>query len=445
MLKQTKTISEINERLKKGEAVVMTAMEFKKEVRSGYRFKVSDVDVVTTATRGTMSGTSAMLVLPLPEAGRCRKIEKIWLNGVPCFTGINFIQDSGMVDIVVYGTAESCDYEGHYGGGHLLRDLAEGREIIVEAVSSEGDRINTSFRFNQLSFARMYSFRNAFQNYHAFANIKNHRSYRENPHSIFTCRPLPVLGGLSFAGCGEMNPIENDPHSRVLRAGMKILVNKAPGVVIGYGTRSSPHRKNLSIAADMFSMDPEFMGGFKTSSGLEIVNSIAVPVPVLNKAVLNDLSRALDENIPLFISDIGDRTPLGSVTYADVWSGARLEVEFDPDRCIYCSFKCQAEYYCPMQAISWQDKKIDKRLCFGCGACTANCPGGAFMGKGDTPQGHVGQVSAFDACIPIIFRQSNRHRAEILAEYLKEIMFKGEFLLSCSDMELRHWNQPVNK
>ena len=440
MARQEKTISEINEKLKKGEAVIMTAMEFKKEVRSGYKFKVSDVDVVTTATRAIMSGTSAVVVVPVAEEGVFKRAEKMLLNGVPCFPGSNLEEGSGLVDTIIYGTEESVDYEGRYGGGHLLRDIVEGKEIEVECLTSEGKTINTSFTLDQLRFARIYSFRNGFQNYYAFANIKNHKSYRENPLSIFACRPLPVLGGLGMSGSGELNPLDNDPHGRILRAGMKIMVNKVPGVVIGYGTRSKPGMRALSIAADMFGMDPEFMGGFKTSYGVEVTNGIAVPFPILNQDILDDLSKCLDENIPLWIADIGDRIPIVDVRYADVWSGAKLEVEFDPDRCIYCSFQCPAEYYCPMGAISWKDKKIDESLCFGCGACTANCLGGAFMGKGDVPRGRIGQVHAFDTDIPVIFRQSNRNRSQILAEYLKEVMEKGEFLLNDSDMELKLWN-----
>ncbi len=440
MRTQTKTISEINEKLLRGEAVVMTAMEFKKEVRSGRKFRVSDVDVVTTATRGLMSGTSAMVVVPVAGKGVFGQADKIWLNGVPCLPGISPAGDSGVVDAVIYGTAESVDNEGRYGGGHLMRDIVERREICAEILTDEGKAITTFFTLDDLPFARMYSFRNAFQNYYSFANIKNHASYRENMRSIFSCRPLPVMRGLSCAGSGELNPLENDPYSRVMRAGMKVLVNKAPGVVVGYGTRSSPKMRNLSLAADMFGMDPEFMGGFITSGGVEVINSVAVPFPVLNREILDDLSRCLDENIPLHLADIGDRLHIADVTYADVWSGAKLEIEFERDRCICCSFKCAAEYYCPMQAISWRDGTIDEKLCFGCGACTANCPGGAFKGKGDVPRGCVGRIRALDTDIPIIFRQSNRHRAHLLAEYLKEIMERGEFLMNDSDLEMKHWN-----
>jgi putative methanogenesis marker 16 metalloprotein len=435
-----KTIGEINDRLKKGEAVVMTAMEFKKEVRGGYKFKVSDVDVVTTATRAVMSGTSAMLVIPIAEDGAFRRAERIWLNGVPSLTGSHPVEGSGKVDTMVYGTAESRDHPGRYGGGHLMRDLVEGKEIEVECLTSEGKTIFTSFTKRDLDFARLYSFRNDYQNYMAFANIKNHKSYRTNPSSIFTCRPLPLLKGIVASGSGELNPLENDPHGRIIRAGMKIMINKAPGTLIGYGTRSTPAMRALSVAADIFAMDPEFMGGFKTSFGVEVTTGIAVPFPVLGQEILDDLSNCLDENIPLKLADIGDRIPLMDLSYADIWEGARLEVEFDAERCIYCSFQCPAEYYCPMGAISWKDKRIDQSLCVACGACTANCMGGAFMGKGDVPKGRIGEVRAFGTEIPVIFRQSNRHRAQLLAEHLKEVMEKGEFMLNDSSLELRLWN-----
>lgn len=437
---QTKTIFEINDKLQRGVAMVMTAMEFKKEVRNGYKFNVSDVDVVTTATRGLMSGTSAMLMVPVARRGIFRQAVKIWLNGVPCQPGMDPSGGSGTVQTAVYGTTESVDFEGRYGGGHLLRDIVERKQIYVEVLTDEGKTLTSHFTIDDLTFARMYSFRNAFQNYYSFANVKNQASYRENMRSIFSCRPLPRLGGLTCAGSGELNPLENDPDSRIMRAGMKILVNKTPGVVIGYGTRSTPKMRNLSLAADMFGMDPEFMGGFNTSGGVEIINSIAVPFPVLNREILGDLSRCLDENIPLRIADIGDRLPVATGTYADLWSGAKLEIEFDRNRCIYCSFKCPAEYYCPMQAISWMNKTIDEKLCFGCGACTANCPGGAFMGKGDGPRGCIGKIYVLDKEIPIIFRLSNKHRAQLMAEHLKEIMLRGEFLLNDSDLKLEHWH-----
>lgn len=440
MAEEKKTVAEINEKLKSGQAVVMTAMEFKKEVRSGYKFKVSDVDVVTTGTRGVMSGTSAMLAIPLADRGDFKRAKQMWLNGVPCILSSHPEEESGVVDAVIYGTAESRDHHGHYGGGNLLRDLVEGKDVEVECLTTEGKTIATTVTLDQLKFARLYNFRNCFQNYMAFGNFKNQRQYRENPTSIFSCRPVPLMRGLTMSGSGELNPVENDPHGRVIKSGTKILLNGAAGVIVGNGTRSTPAKKCLCVSGDMSGMDPQYMGGFRTSFGVEVTNGLAIPFPITDQDVLDGLATCLDETIPLQIADLGDRIGISSITYADVWKGAPLEVEFDAERCICCSFQCPAEYYCPMGAISWKDKLIDESLCVACGACTANCLGGAFKGKGDVPKGCMGWVHAFDRDIPIIFRQSNRYRSEKLAAHLKDLMLKGEFLLADSDFDLKFWN-----
>ncbi len=438
---RTKTIREINERLRSGNAVVMSAMEFKSEVRSGYRFKVSDVDVVTTATRAVMSGTSALLTVPIEGKDEDESARELFLNGVPCHVGLKPADSSGLVDAVVHGTDESRDHFGRYGGGHLLRDLVENKTIDVECTTDCGRVLYSVLTLADLRFARLYSFRNDYQNYMAFTNAKNRESYRSYPQSIFSCRPMPKLKGLSASGSGELNPLENDPRGRIFRAGTKILVNKVPGVVIGYGTRSSAKTRNLSVAADLSGMDPEFMGGFKTGFGVEVTNSIAVPFPVLDQGVLDDLSECLDENIRLPVADLSDRVPLADLTYADIWEGAKLEVDFDPSRCIFCSCQCPAEYYCPMGAISWKDKRIDQSLCFACGACASNCPGGAFHGIGDRPRGRIGDVHVLDETVPVVFRQSNRYRSELLADHLKELLRAGEFLLSDSQLELTTWSR----
>ena len=53
-----KSISYINNRIKHGEAVVFTEMEFMGEIKKGYKLKPSDIDVVTTSCQATTSGTS---------------------------------------------------------------------------------------------------------------------------------------------------------------------------------------------------------------------------------------------------------------------------------------------------------------------------------------------------------------------------------------------------
>lgn len=425
-----RSIAEINERLARGEAVVMTAMEFKNEVRNGHRFKLGDVDVVTTATRAVMSGTSAFFGIPVDSGMPARKV---WMNGVPCQVAG---QGDGQMDVMLQGTAESRDFPAGYGGGHLLRDLVSGKPVEIEWESSDGCSHYRSASLEDLPFARIYSFRNAYQNYASFTNAKNRRSYRDHPNTIFANRPMPWMKAITVSGSGELNPLQNDHRARVIHPGTRILMNKAEGIVIGGGTRSASH-PNLSVAADLRGMDPEFMGGFKTRHGMEITNSVAIPIPVVDEEILRDLSECLDENIPLEIADLADRVPFTEATYADVWEGAALWVDFTADRCIVCSFQCPAEYFCPMGAISWREKRIDQSLCVACGACTSNCPGGAFSGRDRPPQGRVGEVPVLGRALPITYRLSNRRRVIELATYLKDRLLERSFFLADSGLPLK--------
>jgi Uncharacterized conserved protein len=60
-----KTTQEINNRIRSGEATIIPADEFKKRIRDGETFTVEDVDVVTCGTFGVMSGTYAVLTVPV--------------------------------------------------------------------------------------------------------------------------------------------------------------------------------------------------------------------------------------------------------------------------------------------------------------------------------------------------------------------------------------------
>ena len=439
-MKKDLTIREINEKLKKGDAVVMTAADFKEEVRRGHKFEVGEVDVVTCATRGIMSGSAAMFVVPVTGPGIFARAEKIWLNGIPGMPGPAPNERLGVVDVLIHGTGHSKYNPMGYGGGHLFRDLIEGKEIHAEVESVDGRFFESHFTLKDLDFARFYTFRNTFMNYSAFANFKDMASYLHNPRSIFAPRFIPRGKGVSFSGSGGLNPLENDKKFRTLRAGMKVLLNKAPAVVVGCGTRSKPEKANLSIVGDMFPMDPEFLGGFKTSYGPEISNTVAIPIPLLDPEIIDGIAEALDEKVPVPVADYGDRVPLEFKRYADLWSpdgeAAGLEIEFDPERCISCSFNCPAEHYCPMGAISWRKKEIDQDLCFACGACTLNCLGAAFKEKGREYRGGLGYLHAQGFDLPIIFRQSDRRRGILAAVYLKELMEKGEFLLADTDLPI---------
>lgn len=415
---RTRTIAEINARLRRGEAIVLTAQEVKETARRGGPLDVEDVDVVTTGTRGPMSGTAAAFTLPgAPAAGPATRV---WLNGVPAFPVPEGGADpSGGLDLVVYGTAESRWEPRRHGGGHLFREFVEGRPLTLEIADDRSALARRTLTRADFSFARLYSARNAFRNYMAFGNFKGGPALP----TIFGFRPLGAGMGATVVGSGELSPLQNDPGLRVIRQGTRVLVNGAPGLVIGHGTRSSPARPNLSLVADMFEMDPEYMGGFITDAALEVVNAVAVPIPILDEATLGAVVAALDEAVPLPVADVSDRVPFTETTYGDVWQGTDLAIRYDAGRCVTCSFSCVAEHYCPVGAISWRDKRHDDDLCFACGACTITCVGGAFTAR-------LGHLTVDGRQVPITFRQSDRRRALRIAELLRDRMRRGEFLLS---------------
>ncbi len=78
----TRTITEINEKIKKGDATILTATEMKRLVEgSGVEVAFKEVDVVTTGTFGAMCSSGALI--NLGHSDPPIKIEHAWLNDVP--------------------------------------------------------------------------------------------------------------------------------------------------------------------------------------------------------------------------------------------------------------------------------------------------------------------------------------------------------------------------
>ncbi len=96
----TRTIEEINEKIRKGDAQVLTAEEMKKLVESsGVEVAFKEVDVVTTGTFGAMCSSGA--IINVGHSDPPIKIEKAWINDVPiCHPG-------AAVDLYIGATAMS--------------------------------------------------------------------------------------------------------------------------------------------------------------------------------------------------------------------------------------------------------------------------------------------------------------------------------------------------
>jgi putative methanogenesis marker 16 metalloprotein len=405
-----KSIENINTKISEGSAVVWTASEFKKHIRTGKTITSEDVDVVTCGTFGVMSGTAAILAFQAAPAGSFIHACKLTLNGIPAHIGPCPNESNGHVDAMVYGTAQSNN--SGYGGGHLFADLVAGKSVKA-MIETDAGTITKLITLADMSSAKMIITRGAFKNYMAFVNPG-----KEEITTIFSV--LPMQGNMreaTFSGCGEINPLENDPELRYHIPGTAALINGAPGIIIGTGTRTSAVRPNLSLAADMWHMDPNLMGGFKMKSGCECLTSVATAIPVTDDATIAALS-ILDENIPLPIANVLNRTTFDVATYSDAWNGdARVTIESNKCKTLDCT-RCRD--LCPRGAIS-PDLTIAKS-CMGCLTCIAVCPNHAFSTKNSTLHTTTGDI-------PIILRQSDRTRGELAALILRNKIRSREWKL----------------
>ncbi len=123
-----KTYKEINEKIKSGKAVVVTAEEIIDIVeKEGAKKAAEMVDVVTTATFGPMC--SSGVFLNFGHSDPPIRINKLWLNDVPAYAGI------AAVDAYIGATelAENMRSNEIYGGAHVIEDLIKGKEVRFRA------------------------------------------------------------------------------------------------------------------------------------------------------------------------------------------------------------------------------------------------------------------------------------------------------------------------
>jgi putative methanogenesis marker 16 metalloprotein len=423
-----RTVEEINEKIAKGEAVVLTAREVEVLIDEGRDSEVREVDVVTTGTMGLMSGTYALLSFPIARAGMHRRFKKGSINGIPISIGPCPNENLGLVDCMVFGTSRSQENP-RYGGGHLFRDLVEGKEIHVEATSDKDDTVEATVSLDNMPTARLMSSRHLFRNYRAFINPSN-----QEVRSIFHCMPFPPdYGGLNFSGCGHFNPIQNDPQLRSIGIGTRLLFNGMEGFVTGSGTRSSPESPNLMTVAEMKGMDPALMGGFQTAEGPECIASYAVAIPVLDDSVLGQVM-TMDDRIPLSVVDVRDRSKLAETNYGEAW-GQDEVIAVETDKCIRCP-ECTAKLACPTDAIvsDGEGPVRDPSRCFNCGACLINCPQGCFQSSMGTIRL---DIAGTKRTVPIVGRGSNREGALRSMEDLKKRILDGRFPLTRKVADIR--------
>lgn len=321
-----KTYEEINEKIRSGKAVVLTAEEVSAMGRELSPAEiVKKVDVVTTATFGAMCSSGAFI--NFGHADPPIRMEKIRLNGVPVYEGL------AAVDTYVGATA--CDPEKpEYGGAHVIQDLVEGKELELEAWGKGTDcypRKYIKTRISKETVNEMFLFnpRNAYQNYNVAVNTTDTIKY------TYMGSLLPNLRNATYSTSGELSPLLNDPEFRTIGMGTRIFLGGAEGYVSWPGTQfntSKPKNEHgvpvsnsatLAVIGDLKQMSSDYLqAAYYEKYGVSLFVGIGIPIPVLDE----DMARRLtirNEQIETTVLDYGTvGTPaLGRVNYEQLRSG----------------------------------------------------------------------------------------------------------------------------
>jgi uncharacterized protein (DUF39 family)/predicted transcriptional regulator len=314
-----KSIGQINERIRDGNARVVTAEEMPDIVGElGEKEALKEVDVVTTGTFGAMCSSGAFLNFGHAEPPI--RMERVWLNDVEAYGGL------AAVDAYIGATQQSNTREEQYGGAHVIEDLVSGKAVELRAISRGTDcyprrTITTELLLENLNQAIMCNPRNAYQRYNAAVNSTDRTLH------TYMGTLLPNFGNIMYSGAGLLNPLSNDPKLRLIGSGVPIFLCGAQGMVVGEGTQHSPGGGfgTLMVTGDMKQMSQDYLRAATMSGyGVTLYVGLGIPLPVLDIDVVR-ATAVRDEDISVDLLDYGvpsrDRPALRKVTYAELRSG----------------------------------------------------------------------------------------------------------------------------
>ena len=337
----TKTIAEINEKIRKSQAVVVTAEEVIGLVaKKGVEKAAREVDVVTTGTFGPMCSSGAYFNIghtkPRIKVGGGRAS----INDVPVYTGI------AAVDIFLGATATPDDDPRNrvrpgpfnYGGGHVIEDLVAGKDVklVVSAYGTDcypKKRLETWINIKDLNEAVLFNMRNAYQNYNVAVNLSD--------KTIYTYMGVlkPKLGNANYCSAGQLSPLLNDPYYKTIGIGTRLFLGGGMGYVAWQGTQHNPDALRsdngvpkrgagtLAVIGDLKKMNPRWLVGTSMLGyGSTLTVGIGIPIPILSEEILL-YTAVKDEDIFAPIVDYSDAYPqrnsdiLGEVSYGELRSG----------------------------------------------------------------------------------------------------------------------------
>ena len=314
-----RTYEEVNEKIKQGDAIVLTADEFIKTVESsGLERASKEVDVVTTGTFGAMCSSGAFI--NFGHADPPIKMFKCWLNDVPAYKGL------AAVDCYIGATAISEIKDFEYGGGHVIEDLVSGKEIELRAEAYVTDcyprrSIETVITINDVNQAILLNPRNAYERYNAATNSTDRTIY------TYMGTLLSKYGNITYCGSGQLSPLYKDKGFETIGIGTRIFLGGAQGYIIGEGTQHNPQDQlgTLMVRGDLKKMSDRYLrGATYYKYGTTMYVGIGIPIPIINERVA--ASAALkDDEILTDVLDYGvpsrSRPSIKKTSYAELKSG----------------------------------------------------------------------------------------------------------------------------
>jgi uncharacterized protein (DUF39 family) len=336
-----KTVEEINEKIKKGKAIVFTAEEIiDYATQKGVKKAAQEVDVVTTGTFGPMCSSGAYFNVGHTKPRIKLGGGKTYLNDVPVYTGY------AAVDFFLGATAMPDDdprnkiYPGKfaYGGAHVIEELVAGKDVSLTATAYGTDcypkkTLETYISLKDMNEAVLLNIRNAYQNYNVAVNLSDRMIY------TYMGVLQPKMGNANYCNAGQLSPLMNDPFYKTIGMGTRIFLGGGIGYVIGSGTQHNPDVKRteggipkmtagtLSVKGDLKLMSPKWLRGTSfTGYGVTLTVGIGVPIPILNEEILR-YTMVRDEEIWAQVVDYSEAYPqfipgsLGEVNYSQLRSG----------------------------------------------------------------------------------------------------------------------------
>jgi uncharacterized protein (DUF39 family) len=339
MAKTTKSFEEINERIRSGKAVVLTAGEMSDLVDEvGPAKAAKEVDVVTTGTFGMMCSSGAMF--NFGHTSPKIKSSKVWMNDVPAYAGM------AAVDTYLGATESREDdplnkvYPGSfpYGGAHVIEDLVAGKTVNIRVEGYGTDcypakKAEMEKTLQEMPYAVLLNPRNAYQNYNCAVN--------QGDRTVYTYMGVlrPDASNANYSSAGQLSPLLNDPLYRTIGLGTRIFLGGGEGHVIWHGTQHNPNAPRsdngttrtpagtISVLGDLKGMKQRYLrGASMIGYGISLFIGMGIPIPILDEEMAR-FTGVRDKDIVTNIVDYAVDYPegtgkiLGEVSYEELRSG----------------------------------------------------------------------------------------------------------------------------